>query len=302
MLRSILRPATFAGLLTPGEPVAWRQPATPFVHELVAVDLPGGLTVVTTEHTERWGVSSAEVFLAGRENVAALHPVNRQDAGASGVFQGADHNFIGSVILTPGWMASFTPPAGTHTIAFLPTEDTLIIGYDDPEQGEKYFETAEQLYRESDRPVSPQGFIECGGQVMPLDRCGPHPLRLRARWARSCEAERTYAEQSEFLNRVYRDELFTCYAAPAYVFDLGHGPVTAAAWGEGVTSDLPEVDYIFFVATTGQNFGVPFSVVLDIVGILPNAGFFPPRYRVTGWPEQPVMDVLRSYAVALPTG
>jgi hypothetical protein len=51
--------------------VSWRQPATSFLHELVALDLPDSPATVTTEHTDRWGVSSTEVFAAGRENIAA---------------------------------------------------------------------------------------------------------------------------------------------------------------------------------------------------------------------------------------
>jgi len=47
------------------------------------------------------------------------------------------------------------------------------------------------------------------------------------------------------------------------------------------------------------HFAVPFSVVVDVVGILPNAGFYPPRYRVNGWPEPEVMAALRFHAVEL---
>lgn len=300
LLRSVLRPATYAGLCKPGEPVSWRQPATALLHELVALDLPESPTMVTTEHTERWGVGSTEVFAAGRENIAALHPVVTQDVGAGGMFRDADgRRYIGSAILTPGWLASFTPPPGTRTIAFVPTEDTLIVGYDDPEQGVQFFETAEQLYRDSDRPVSPQAFIECDGQVVSFDKCGLHPLRPLALRARSYESERVYNEQAEFLSRVYQDQRFACHAAPVYLVDVGDRTATAAAWGQGLVADLPDVDYLFFLGAAGERFAVPFLVVVDVVGLLPSAGFYPPRYRVTGWPERDVLDILRFHALPM---
>lgn len=299
LLRSILRPATYAGLCKPGEPVSWRQPATSFLHELVALDLPDSPATVTTEHTDRWGVSSTEVFAAGRENIAALHPVVAQEVGAGGMFRDSDApSYIGSAILTPGWLASFTPPPGTRTIALMPTEDTLIVGYDDPEQGVRFFETAEQLYRDSDQPVSPQAFIECDGQVVSFDKCGLHPLRRLALRARSYEAERVYNEQAEFLSRVYQEQRFDCYAAPIYLVDVGDRTATAAAWGQGVIADLPEVDYVFFLGAS-ERFAVPFPVVVDIVGLLPSAGFYPPRYRVTGWPERDVLEILRFHALPM---
>jgi hypothetical protein len=301
LLRSILRPAIYAGLLKPGEPTSWRVSATPFVHELVALDFSESPVTITTEHTARWGVSSAEVFSVARHNIAALHPVGAYDKGAGGIFRDTEtRSYIGSAILTPGWLASFTPPPGTRTIAFLPTEDTLIVGYDDPVEGAHYFDTAEQLYRESERPVSPQAFIECDGQVLAFDKCGLHPLRPLALRARSCEAERIYRDQTEFLNRTYQSAGFDCRAVSVHVFELGHRSVTAAAWPRGVVADLPEVDYIIFLGGSDERFAVPFSVVTDILGLLPSAGFYPPRYRVTAWPESDMLDVLRFHALPLP--
>ena len=298
LLRSILRPATYAGVYKPGEPVSWRQPATSFLHELVVLDLPESPATVTTEHTERWGVSSTEVFAAGRENIASLHPVGAHEA-AGGMFCDAGaRSYIGSAILTPGWLASFTPPPGTRTIALMPNEDTLIVGYDDPDQGVQFFETAEQLFRDSDQPVSPQAFIECDGQVVSFDKCGLHPLRRLALRARSYEAERIYNEQAEFLSRVYQEQRFDCHAAPICLVDVGDRTATAAAWGQGVIADLPEVDYVFFLGAS-ERFAVPFPVVVDIVGLLPSAGFYPPRYRVTGWPERDMLEMLRFHALPM---
>ena len=89
------------------------------------------------------------------------------------------------------------------------------------------------------------------------------------------------------------------YVAAAKIIDTGHGLASAAVWGDGVVYDLPEVDYLLFVNNDGERLVVPFSVVIDVVGIVPTPGVFPRRYRVSGWPEPALMDVLRLHAVSL---
>jgi hypothetical protein len=299
LLRSIVRPATYASLLKPGDAVAWRIPATNFLHELVAIDLPEVRLIVTVDNTTMWGVSDTDVFAAGRENVARMHPLSANEPG-EGTFLDADQSsYVTSAILTPGWLASFARPDGPRPVAFMPTEDILIIGNDDPHEGANFFDMAEKMYCESERNVSPEGFTVCAGQVMPFDKAGPHSLRRRAIQARACAAVRQYGEQAEFLKQLYQEELIESFVAATEALDIGHGKASAAVWGEGVIYDLPEVDYIFFINNDGH-FAVPFSVVVDLVGIQPTPGFFPPRYRVTGWPEPALMAALRIHAVALP--
>jgi hypothetical protein len=300
LLRSIFRPATYGSLLRPGEPVAWRQTPTSLVHELVAVDMPEARAIVTVENTNQWGVTWNDLITAARENIARRHPVTPWMPGTQGVYVDEDQSsYITSAITTPGWLGAFTSPHGHRPIAFIPNEDTLIIGYDDPDQGAKYFEMAEQMYCESERHVSPEAFTVHGGLVVPFDKAGPHPLRDLALRARTCAAVRQYAEQAEFLKQLYHEELTDVFVAETMTFDAGHGQRTGAAWGEGITIDLPEVDYICFVNYTTRFF-VPFAVVVDVVGIQPTPGYFPPRYRVSGWPEPKLMDILRFHALPEP--
>lgn len=297
LLRSIVRPATYASLLKPGDAVAWRIPATPFLHELVAIDRPEMRLIVTVDNTAVWGVTDVDIFAAGRENVARMNPVSANEPGGGGIFVDADQSsYITSAILTPGWLASFAEPGGPRPLAFMPNEDTLIIGTDDPQHAPGLFDAAEKMYVESERNVSPEGFTLCGGQVMPFDKAGPHPLRERAKRARTCAAVRQYGEQTAFLKRLYQDELIDVYVSEAMTFDVGHGIGSGAIWGEGVTYDLPEVDYISFV-NHQTHFTVPFPMVVELLGILPTAGYYPPRYRVSGWPEPALMDALRFHAL-----
>jgi hypothetical protein len=110
---------------------------------------------------------------AGRENVAQLNPISANEPGTDGAFlDGSQSLYLTSAILTPGWLASFQQPDGPRPVAFVPNEDTLIIGYDDMEEGPKYFEMAEQMYSASDKHVSAEGFTVCGGLVRPSIKPG----------------------------------------------------------------------------------------------------------------------------------
>jgi hypothetical protein len=173
LLRSILRPAVYGSLLKPGDVVPWRQISTSLLHELVAVDTPEARAIVTVKNTEEWGVTWADVVGAGRENVAQLNPISANEPGTDGAFlDGSQSLYLTSAILTPGWLASFQQPDGPRPVAFVPNEDTLIIGYDDMEEGPKYFEMAEQMYSASDKHVSAEGFTVCGGLVRPSIKPG----------------------------------------------------------------------------------------------------------------------------------
>ncbi len=297
LLRSIVRSATYGSFRKSGEATAWRLHVSSFAHELVALDLPTARAIVTVQNTKQWDVTWRDAFDAGRLNIANMHPADTNVPGTDGAFVDADQStYISSAILTPGWLASFARPDGPRPIAFVPTEDTLVIGTDDPDEGPKYFEMAEQMYCESDRPVSPEAFTVRDGRLVPFDKAGPHPLRPLALRARTCAAMRQYGEQTEFLTQKYRDELVDVFVAKPMTFDTGHGVRAGAVWGEGLTYDLPEVDYICFVNDDVQ-FTVPFSVVADVVGLVHTPSVFPRRYRVSGWPEPALMDALRFHAL-----
>ncbi|WP_292981764.1 hypothetical protein [Mycobacterium sp.] len=300
LLRSILRPATYRSFAKPGDPLAWRIPLTAFLHELVAIDLPEMRLIVTMDITDQWGVSGTDLFIAGRENIAGLHPPGSFEPGTEGVLVDADQSsYITSAILTPGWLAALARPDGPRPVAFVPTEDTLILGNDGNAQ---LFDTAEQMYYQSDRGVSPEAFtVGADRNLAPFLDSGPHSLRRRAIQARTTGAVRQYGEQAQFLTELYDEQTIEGYVAATDVVDTGHGMRSAAVWGEGVLHELPEVDYLFFINDDGH-FAVPFSVVVDLVGIRPTPGYFPPRYRVTDWPEPSVISALRAHAVTLPTG
>ena len=56
----------------------------------------------------------------------------------------------------------------------------------------------------------------------------------------------------------------------------------------------------FLSGDQSDHFTVPFPVVADVIGLVPDPGLVPGRYAVAGWPADDVMAVLREHSVPLP--
>lgn len=296
LLRPVLRAAPYANAVRSDHGVPWVRPLSRFVHELVVLDLPYGPVVVMQHDTRAWGVTAEQLFSAARGNLAKRFPVPSRDQRQS--VQLDEHGFPDVAALAPGWLASFAEPGGPRPLAFWPGDDTLVLGHDDPESARWLHDYADGRYRRASRPLTTQGFTVDGGQLVPFEEAGRHPSRRSAITARTTVACAQYGTQTTFLEQLYQREGVDVYVARASGLKTPEGPVTCTIWGDYRVYELPEVDYVFFLeGATGERFLVPFGVVLDLTGIRPTPGYFPPRYRVYGWPEPDVVAALRRHAV-----
>lgn len=297
LLRPVLRTAPYGGLIRSDHGVPWVRPLFDFVHELVVLDLPSAPVVVMQHDSKAWGVTADQLFSAARGNVAKKWPVPSRGQRASAQLD--EHDFPDVAVLSPGWLASFAEPGGPRPLAFLPGDGKLVLGHDEPESARWCYEFADGSYRRAQRPLTPQGFtVDDDGQVIPFEQAGPHPSRRSAITARTVAACAQYGVQSDWLEQLYRLAGVDIYVARASGLKTPEGPVSCTIWGDYRTYELPHVDYVFFLeGATGERFLVPFSVVVDLAGIRPTPGFFPPRYRVFGWPEPEVVAALRRHAV-----
>ena len=123
LLRSILRPATYGSLVHAGQPLAWRQPLSTFLHELVAIDLPTSRVIVTANHVEA-GLSARSTCSSPHARTSRpCIPWTATLPGTEGTFVDADQSsYIAAAVLTPGWLASFARPDGPRPVAFVPTK------------------------------------------------------------------------------------------------------------------------------------------------------------------------------------
>ncbi|MGV0161791.1 hypothetical protein ACRU3B_20385 [Mycobacterium colombiense] len=303
LLRPVLRPQSYVNGLVNTGAQPWVRPVFPFISEMVVVDLPTVRAVVSPAETNAWGITGDQAFAVARDNLSA-----RQQAFAPGekfLLKDADGGtYVDSMILAAGWLGSLAATGGHRPLVFFPGDGVLLLGTDAPDDAEDLFEAAEQMYLDADQPISPQGYTIVGNVIAPFDQAGPHPLRGLALRARTLLATREYNHQAEFLREHYERELFPQYVGEAQMIETAWGRRTNAVWGQGIPWELPQTDYVTFVAGDPSNvtdkFTVPFPTVVDAVGILPVAGINPVRYRAEEWPAAELLATLKAHAIAIP--
>ncbi len=304
LLRPVLRPQSYVNHLVNTGALPWVRPVFPFINEMVVVDLPTVRAMVTPAETDAWGISGDQAFAAARENLSA-HQQTLQP-GEKFLLKDADGGtYVDSMILATGWLGSLAVPDGPRPLVFFPGDGVLILGTDAPDNAADLFEVAEQMYLDADQPISPQGYTIEGSVIAPFDQAGPHPLRDLALRARSLLLAKEYSHQTEFLREHYERELFPQYVGDAQLIETAWGRRTTAAWGQGISWELPQTDYVTFLvgdpANVSDKFTVPFPTVVDVVGILPVAGITPVRYRANEWPAAGMLATLKAHAIDLPS-
>lgn len=305
LLRPVLRPQSYVNHLVNNGAQPWVRPVFPFVNEMVVVDLPTVRAMVTQGETDAWGITGEQAFAVARENLSA-----RQQPFTPGekfLLKDADGDtYIDSMILAAGWLGSLSVVDGPRPLAFFPGDGALVLGTDAPDEAPELFEVAEQMYRDAEQPVSPQGYTIEGSTIVPFDQAGPHPLRDLGLRARTLLAANEYHQQTEFLREHYERELFPQYIGEAQVIETAWGRRTTAMWAEGLPWELPHTDYVTFLVGDPSNvsdtFTVPFPTVIDVVGILAVSGINPVRYRANEWPMPEILATLKAHAVDLPRG
>lgn len=303
LLRPVLRPQSYVNSLTSGGAQPWSRTIWPLVNEMVVVDLPDARATVTLRETDRWGISAEQAFAAARANLAARRAT--LTPGESVMLNDADGStYVDSMILVDGFLTSPSAPDAPRPLVFFPGDGMLLVCTDSPDTAPQFFDAAENMYLEADRPISPQGYTVAGGTIVACDQAGPHPLRGLALRARALLTSQEYEAQTELLRAKYESELLPQYVGSAQVIQTPWGPRTTAVWGEGIPWELPQTDYLTFAAgdpsAVSDSFTVPFSTVLDLVGIAPIAGLTPARYRADAWPAPELVMALKAHAIDLP--
>lgn len=303
LLRPVLRPQSYVNQLVNTGALPWVRPVFPFINEMVVVDLPTVRAMVTPAETDAWGISGDQAFAAARANLSAHQQVLQP--GEKFLLKDADGGtYVDSMILATGWVGSLAVADGPRPLVFFPGDGVLLLGTDAPDNAADLFEVAEQMYLEADQPISPQGYTIEGSVIVPFDQAGPHPLRDLALRARTLLATKEYSHQTEFLREHYERELFPQSIGEAKMIETAWGRRTTAVWGQGISWELPQTDYVtFFVGDPSDvfdKFTVPFPTVVDAVGILSVAGINPVRYRANEWPTAEMLATLKAHAIDLP--
>ncbi|GAA5199243.1 hypothetical protein GCM10023322_74460 [Rugosimonospora acidiphila] len=302
-LRPVLRPATFgqAGVTGVVPPIS--RSALPHLRELVVIDHPESMAYVAPARLDAWGVSADEVFDAAHANLeriarASLRRDWPDDPNTLVRMVDTGDAYFTSLLLAPGWLAEVSERMGAPVVAFVPDTNTVLLrGV--PETGlSSLYERAEREYGEAVRGLSPVGYVPgTGGRVVPYTPPADHPDHAAARRNQVLLAATEYGAQTKWLTQQYeRAGLDVFVAQLLAVAWPDEAPFTVATWTDGITSLLPEAQFIVFVRNDVAGPRIPWQAVAELVDLRPEPLLVPARYRVGHWPPPEVMDDLRERA------
>jgi hypothetical protein len=297
-LRPVLRPATF-GLTRPaGATTPMSRPALPFLREFVVVDRPTSMAYVTRSSLDKWGVTEEQVFTRARSNlagIAALPETEPPDGPVLLRFVESGDAYFVARLLVYGWLASLAGRVGGRPVAFAPDQNTLIVTDDSSDGLEGLFELVEKEYDAAVRGISPAAYtVDEHGEVVPYEAAPGHPLARIAHRAELMLAASEYSAQKQWLDRVEEEAFVATFVV---VQRPDESLFSCATWGDNVHALLPKADFVGFSRDTEKPFFVPWETVQREAELQPVEGIDPPRYRVTEWPSDLVVNLLRTAAV-----
>ncbi len=302
-LRPVLRPVTFGHAGPEGMVPPLSRPAMPHLRELVVVDLPESMAYVAPPRLAAWGVSADEVFQVARDNLGRLARASlRQDwPDRDALVRMVDtgDGYFTSLLLAPDWLAGVSERMGAPVIAFVPDTNTVVLCGDSGGGLGPVYEMVEDEYREAIRGISPVGYVSgADGRVVPYAPPPGHPDHVPARRAAVMLAVYEYTVQTQWLTRRYEEAGIDVFVAGLLAAGKPGAPATTVTtWTDGITSLLPEAQFISFVGPGGTGPMVPWRAVADRVGLEAEPLLAPARYRVGHWPGPDVMRDLADQAV-----
>lgn len=304
MLLPVLRSSGLTSWsLSQPQSLVWK-PATPFLVELLVIDLGPSVAYVTGDRLEEWGVTVDEAFAAAHENLAQLvpPPPAAEDRDGPGLFHIMSGQIDGgSYMLSPGWLASYTEAVGGRPIAYAGGRDSITIASAASETAIISFaEMAMADWNGAARPLSPRLYtVTDDDRVVPLSVPDDHPAAKALAENMLPLAGGEYGAQKEALDAHHEAELVDVFVASlmALEHEDGSKPITLAVWTEGIVSWLPHVERIALMdPESGEPpFEVPLDVVLEVAGdcleVVPDV--HPRRYATKRWPTPEQLVTLR---------
>ncbi len=306
MLLPVLRSAGLTSwAMSQPQSLIWK-PATPYLVELLVIDLGPSVAYVTDDRLEEWGVDAEEAFRVAHENLARIVPSAPESSEdgprlfhiMSGQIDG------GSYMLSPGWLASYADAVGGRPIAWAGGRDSITIATAGTEEAvASLAEMALADWNGASRPLSPCLYtVTDDDRVVPLSVPDDHAAAAAVAKARLPLAGGEYGAQKEALDERHRDELVDVFVASLMALEPNDGgkPITLSVWTEGLVSWLPRTEQLALMDPASGNppLEVPFDAVLEVAGdcLEPVPGIHPQRFETVKWPSPEQIDALRQRA------
>ncbi|HET7486368.1 MAG TPA: hypothetical protein VFJ85_00465 [Acidimicrobiales bacterium] len=284
----------------------WR-PFLPFLVLLAAIDADHGMSFVMPSDLRGWGVDADAVAARARENlVEGGMPVVQSD-DRQWVEVSGPEGYVASWLSVPdmlGWLGADVFDG--NFVAVAPSRDRLrLVSTADRITLRHELERALADYEAAPRQLSPVPYAISEGEIAPWRPPPGDPCRPVVDRAGLVVAAVEYGFQQRTLASLFEKSGEDVFVAQLNAMERADGSVWSwAAWVRQVTDGLlPRADYVALIDNEADTtFWVRWEDAERIVpgALCQDAGYYPARWRVAGWPEGSALEELRAVAVPAP--
>ncbi|MBN6149346.1 hypothetical protein JR065_03270 [Xanthomonas sp. AmX2] len=272
----------------------WRELAEDCV-ELLAIDRPDSTLTLTHGPKEAWGITLEEGLAIAHGNLRDATP-DRFVEVAAGIFRGAwQDGYDTSRALLPDVLQRV--PVKGRPVFMMPTRDCLLVVGDRDETAMAGMLELSLEAVANGRCISSLAFAyDDDRRIVPFALPQPEHRRRQADLRRLLDAS-AYSAQKEFLEKIHEANQDDIFVASYRVFEENDGSgrqFSVATWTQGVEASLPRAERIAFVALKGEadaDADVVFADWHKVVAVVAELmeqepDFYPPRFRVCGFPSE----------------
>ncbi|HYO60062.1 hypothetical protein [Archangium sp.] len=271
--------------------IAWK-PLSGFLGVGLAFDGPDTLRYLGPDELARWGVSFDQALGMAMENLRPRSTEPLEQLAPGTCESPWEDNYAASRLLLEE-VVRRCQVKGTPVV-LVPHRDLLLITGSEDEDGLHQVAT-----RALQAVMAPRALDGRAMRLTPEGWVPFMPERLNNAWADFRKLElfsraRDYAEQTEHLEKLYREKGVDLFVAAYTPYQDEHGrSLSYAVWLKGVDAILPRTEVIFFMDPALGPEALPVGIarweeVARAAGQLlaPVEGLYPERYRVKGFPSE----------------
>lgn len=280
VVRSATRPtvAMQAAATNPDRALVRRR-LTPFLHLLLARDLPDRTAYVNKEQLDSWGVDPLEAWMHG---AGVLDPSAGLEQLDDQVWGMACDAYSSSRLILPRWLQAFRDTVGDEPLAAVPHGGRVLVA--GREHAHALLARAGREYDHASIPVSPALYTASAlGEVRPWVPDPDHPARAAQRAAFARLAQTEYQRQASILADLYESPRFV----PIATREARDGTLlTVAHWREtDGPSVLPDADVTVLTPATGSPLAVATGLLVQRLGLREWPELHPRRWQAPRWPD-----------------
>lgn len=259
-------------------------------------DMPTSIRSLSDEDLAAWGVTLYEVIEIAKQNLREMTEEYAQ-AGELFLFASGDSHDAARILLTE--VIESLPVTG-RPVAMVPNREMLLVTGEENDEGLAAMLAMAQQGLEHERRISSMAFCLAAGNWTPWLPPPEHPLRPQFEMLRVQGVMSDYERQEELIRKRAEAEGEQIFVS-RFSATQGEDETirTYALWPEVSPALLPRADYIMFMASDESGMPSHLAAAADWEKVQEHAGHlldaedcYPPRFRISGFPDAATLEQL----------